>query len=292
MIYYLDLEATQFTNEIISIGCIREDGATFSSLVKPKHKVTKFITALTGITKEMADSAPTPSEVFRAFGEWTQLTMFGDIFYVYGDSDKLFLKDTARRCDDKIAVNIINHIKDNLYDYSKDVNLFFGTKTVGLKKVVSYIKNEEIVQKHDALEDAEMLKEVVTLLPTLAKPEESPFPIPQQTPPNPNSKRQKKLAAKKANKEEALKQGYLITKEVKRYRAVNCSNHQVTIYTRPGKAAKALNPRANTKEIAKMAERIASAARSTNNHYHNHLWSIIYETVIVPNSDKKEGQNG
>lgn len=290
MIYYLDLEATQFTNEIISIGCISENGDTFSSLVRPKHKVTKFITALTGITKEMAASAPTPNEVFKAFEEWAYFSS-EDIFYVYGDSDKLFLKDTARRCDDKITVSIINHIKNHLHDYSKDVNSFFGTSTVGLKKVVSYIKNEEITQNHNALEDAEMLKEVVTLLPTLAKPEESPFPIPQQTPPDPNSKRQKKLAAKKANKEEALEQGHLITKEVKRYRAVNCSNHQVTIYTRPGKAAKALNPRANTKEIAKMAERIASAVRSTNNHYHNHLWSIIYETVIVPNSDKKEEQN-
>jgi DNA polymerase III epsilon subunit-like protein len=55
MKYFIDFEATQYNHEIISVGCIREDGKTFYSLVKPKklNSLTKFITELTGITKEM-----------------------------------------------------------------------------------------------------------------------------------------------------------------------------------------------------------------------------------------------
>lgn len=35
MKYFVDFEATQFAGEIISIGCVREDGKTFYSLVAP-----------------------------------------------------------------------------------------------------------------------------------------------------------------------------------------------------------------------------------------------------------------
>lgn len=38
MKYFIDFEATQFSREIISIGCIREDGQTFYALVAPKER--------------------------------------------------------------------------------------------------------------------------------------------------------------------------------------------------------------------------------------------------------------
>ena len=43
MNFYLDFEATRFTNRIISIGCVAGNGETFSTLVKPgdKKKVDK-----------------------------------------------------------------------------------------------------------------------------------------------------------------------------------------------------------------------------------------------------------
>lgn len=72
MKYFIDFEATQFSQEIISIGCYREDGEMFYSLVAPhsKNKVTNFITELTGITKEMLANAPTSDEVFCKFSDW------------------------------------------------------------------------------------------------------------------------------------------------------------------------------------------------------------------------------
>ena len=52
MKYFIDFEATQFSNEIISVGCVREDGETFYSLVNvQRNKITPFITDLTGISK-------------------------------------------------------------------------------------------------------------------------------------------------------------------------------------------------------------------------------------------------
>ena len=35
MKYFIDFEATQFSEEIISVGCKREDGETFYALVRP-----------------------------------------------------------------------------------------------------------------------------------------------------------------------------------------------------------------------------------------------------------------
>lgn len=68
MKYFIDFEATQFSMEIISVGCVREDGQTFYALVAPKEgKITPFITNLTGITAEMVKTAMTPDSVFRSF---------------------------------------------------------------------------------------------------------------------------------------------------------------------------------------------------------------------------------
>lgn len=42
MKYFIDFEATQFTNEIIEIGCINEYGDVFHSYVKAKKKAYLF----------------------------------------------------------------------------------------------------------------------------------------------------------------------------------------------------------------------------------------------------------
>ena len=54
MKYFIDFEASQFAEEIISVGCVDELGRSFYSLVRPRRpqKVTGFITNLTGITRD------------------------------------------------------------------------------------------------------------------------------------------------------------------------------------------------------------------------------------------------
>ena len=89
MKYFIDFEATQFTNEIISIGCVREDGNSFYALVKPKKQkaITPFITDLTGITKDMLENEKSSDEVFENFFDWFFEIGFSEI--VFDDSGKI-----------------------------------------------------------------------------------------------------------------------------------------------------------------------------------------------------------
>ena len=178
MKYFIDFEATQFSNEIISIGCSREDGKEFYSLVKPeKRKLTKFITNLTGITQEMVDEAPTADEVFSQFFDYLE----GDSelnFYCYGNTDIDFIKKTLENTTDFKATAALSMIGMNLRDYSKSVKLHFGLhRNIGLVKVLAYYRGvDEIHQDHNALEDAKYLREVFLNIENEECVEGDPFP--------------------------------------------------------------------------------------------------------------------
>lgn len=162
MQFFIDFEATQFSHEIISIGCVREDGEVFKShvYVKPS-KMSGFITRLTGITKEDVRNAPTSDEVFHNFYEWIKADRAA-IFYCYGDSDITFIQSNLKRTSDMEATVALQYIHNNLVDFSIEVRKYFGLyKQISLKKLVAYYRGvDEIEQAHDALEDSLFLKEV------------------------------------------------------------------------------------------------------------------------------------
>lgn len=164
MKYFIDFEATQFSNYIISIGCVRENGDEFYSLVKPvgkKAKITPFITNLTGITTETIADAPEADEVFKNFFDWC--AEYDDIpeFYCYGNCDTNFCKTNFTQSENIKAKLILGFLHTGLKDFSISVQKHFGlVQAVGLAKVVQYYKGEEIVQSHNALDDAKMLKYV------------------------------------------------------------------------------------------------------------------------------------
>lgn len=174
MNFYLDFEATRFSNRIISIGCTNEKGAKFETLVKPeKGKVDKFITELTGITPEMVSDAPTADEAFNAFAEWAYVNSENTTpkYFCYGDSDKDFIDATMRTMSDFKAITFAASIKALLIDYSSVVKEYLCTSSIALKKVVALIEEtDEVEQRHDALEDAEMLRKVVENLQTKCTP--------------------------------------------------------------------------------------------------------------------------
>ena len=109
MNFYIDFEATQFDNKILSVGCINDVGDTFYSLVKPKEdvKVTKFITQLTGITEEMINNAPSADEVFGTLGLFITKHNYGQptFFFCYDKADQIFLTSTAKYVKDKNVKN-------------------------------------------------------------------------------------------------------------------------------------------------------------------------------------------
>lgn len=179
MKFFIDFESTQFNGNIISIGCVCENGKQFQTLVRPPvgDKVSSFITKLTGITNEMLATAPIADEAF------TQLFTFVNVqscdgslpeYYCYGDTDVDFIKHTMKHMTDVVPYTFAQAMAANLIDYSKDVKTFFvSPQRIALRKVYNLIKEEETEQHHDALEDAIMLAEVVNKMKTKCRPEDN-----------------------------------------------------------------------------------------------------------------------
>jgi DNA polymerase III epsilon subunit-like protein len=180
MKYFIDLEATQFNQEIISIGCVREDGEKFYSLIKPRkmRTVTNFITELTGITKEMLEKERNSDVVFHNFFDWVSQDGGTVEFFCYGQSDDDFLKKNLRdRTTCFKAQAILTLIIHNLRDYSVDVKNHFGLYThIALKKVMDYYYPNDEHVCHNALSDAEMLYYVYLGVEGEKEIEGTPFP--------------------------------------------------------------------------------------------------------------------
>ena len=188
MRFFLDFEATRFSNRIISIGCVSDNGDTFQTLVKPvnKAKVDNFITELTGITNDMLDNAPTADEAFNQLFDFIELNNDGKTpqYFCYGNTDAFFIKSTVKYMTDVRACICAQAIAGNLIDYADTVKKFFvAPHDLALRKVYMLIKSQDnLVQKHDALEDALMLQTVVKNLYNKCKPEdkETIFAMPSQ----------------------------------------------------------------------------------------------------------------
>ena len=192
MKFYIDFEATQFGGRIISIGCVAENGETFKTLVKPskpKEGITKFITELTGITKEMIETAPEADDAFNDFFDWVciQNDNRPPQYFCYGDSDGTFIENTVKYMTNTCAISFAMSIKAMLTDYAPAAAGYFGLKNVGLHRVYSLLQADTEPQHHDALEDAMMLQFVENNLKDLAKPEDV-----NKLPPSTHIKKNKK----------------------------------------------------------------------------------------------------
>lgn len=164
MKFFIDFEAQQFSNDIISIGCVAEDNSEFYSLVRPvrNKKISNLIKELTGLTQEDLNEAPTSEEVFNKFWDWCYERYDGKLeFYCYGSCDSSFIKTNYKYTKDLKAKAILGLMSLELINYAGAVKSHFGLKSeISLIKVFNYYKKEENNQKHNALEDAIMLKYV------------------------------------------------------------------------------------------------------------------------------------
>lgn len=181
MKYFVDFEAAQYTKEILSIGCVREDGKSFYSLVRPKRlkALTTFITELTGITKEMLKDEKSSDEVFSDFFDWLICEDNGAAeFYCYGNVDIDFLKKNLEdRTSNFKAQAALSMIAMGLTDYSEKVKEHFGLiQCVALKKVMNYYYPENNSECHNALSDAEMLYKIYLKVENEENVYNVPFP--------------------------------------------------------------------------------------------------------------------
>jgi DNA polymerase III epsilon subunit-like protein len=191
MKFCIDFEATRFSNRIISIGCVAENGNAFYSLVKPggRKKVDKFITELTGIDNAMLTNAPDADEAFNLLNNFIEENNDNapPEFYCYGDADIAFIQNTVKFMEDTRACICAMAIAGNLINYAPKVKQFFAAPSdIALRKVYMLIQSQdELVQNHDALEDARMLQCVLENLTVKCKPEdkEAIMAIPSQARP-------------------------------------------------------------------------------------------------------------
>ena len=163
MNYFIDFEATQFSNDIISIGCIDENGEEFYSLINPgEGKLTSFITELTGITDEMLNEADSLDIILKNFFEYLKKHEDGNcIFYCYGNCDIKFIDKAYKNATSFEAKAALGLLHMGLKDYAPTVQMHYGLiKAIGLQKVINHIRGTEAEQHHNSLEDAIMLKEV------------------------------------------------------------------------------------------------------------------------------------
>ena len=174
MKFYIDFEATQYTENIISVGCVAENGDEFSSLVNCPYKVGSFVTKLTGITNEMVAAAPAPDVVFTNFYKWVMERSVDSLptYYCYGNADSGYIHKTVKNMKDFSAITFALSIAGNLIDYSRDVCSFFNMKQVGLHRIFLLMQEDAEEQKHDALEDAQMLAFVEKNMTIKCKPED------------------------------------------------------------------------------------------------------------------------
>lgn len=193
MKFYIDFEATRFSQRIISIGCVAENGACFHTLVKPVNddKVDNFITKLTGITNEMLMNAPSADEAFNNWFDWVISNSNNTVpeYVCYGNSDANFIDCTVKYMSDVRAITFAISLRSLLSDYSKVANKYLQVSSIGLHHIYTIMKTDAEEQHHDAMEDALMLKYVVENLQDKCKPEDIQKVEYQNISPRPEKKR-------------------------------------------------------------------------------------------------------
>lgn len=161
MKYFMDFEATQFEQEIISVGCVDENGREFYSLVKPHsmRKMTGFITELTGITSEQLRRAPDADEVFSDLYDYIDKSERAQ-FFCYGNCDGRFISVSLRYVKTFKAQCMLGLIYGSLTDVSPELSSIFKTnQSISLYKLSDYYGATE-ERNHHALSDAKLLKHV------------------------------------------------------------------------------------------------------------------------------------
>lgn len=151
-----DLETTGFSpyngDEIISVGAVAVNGEhimedqSFYSLVNPKRNIPEQVVELTGITNEMADSAPDLYQGLRAFLEFVQ----NKVLVAHGTGhDKHFLNSALWKTS---KVSLSHRMIDTMM-VAKWLNPTLGQYDLD---TLLQLYGIEISVRHHALEDALM----------------------------------------------------------------------------------------------------------------------------------------
>ena len=161
MRYYIDFEASEQQQTIISVGCVSDSGREFYSLVHTEDSITLRIEQITGITQKDVDDAPSSSQVFEQLYDWISNDEEVPDFYCYGDGDLDFVYNNYMLATSFKEAAMLSYLYVNLYDCSEEIkDHFFVNKTISLEKLGQHFDQNMGAQNHNALDDAKLLKMV------------------------------------------------------------------------------------------------------------------------------------
>ncbi len=159
------------TMETIEIGAVMLDEdlkeiSSFRTYVKPEHNtgIVKKITKLTGITNEMVQNAPTFSEAFRMFTNWSLGPQDDVTIYAWSESDydqitkEMVLK--GYEMSEKERAILGNRWSDFQDEF--DSHLGFE-RQVSLKMALEMAGVDFSGREHDALDDARNTAELLQI---------------------------------------------------------------------------------------------------------------------------------
>ena len=167
---FIDLEGTQFSHEMIAIGAIkvdvRRDGSIkkihkgYYTLVRPKSRIGKVVTDLTGITeKDVKENGVPFRTVIRDLKKYMGLYFTKCLFVAFGNHDfRIMAQSLAHNLDvnKEDVETIIKHqfdFADFLSTYIKDEK----NNTLSLANFLKIFNIDFKGKQHNALADTENL---------------------------------------------------------------------------------------------------------------------------------------
>lgn len=149
-------------DEIIEIGAVLMDsetleiGGTFKSYVKPEYSqgITSKIQALTGITDNDLQGAPTLKYMIYGFVEWCE--SHGETYQVMAWSDNDLMQLTKEISAKEIPVDMhLQNMFDHWVDFQREFDVMMHSRrAIGLSKALESIGIDFEGRAHDALWDA------------------------------------------------------------------------------------------------------------------------------------------
>lgn len=167
---FMDLEGTQFTHEMIAIGAfkvdIRKDGTVkkihkgYYTLVKPKNRIGKVVTDLTGISEAEVKEKGVPFRLaLEGLKKYMGRSFTKCLFVTFGNHDfRIMAQSLAHNLDvkkDDVEI-IIKHqfdFAEFLNEYIKDEN----NNNLSLANMLKIFNIDFEGTQHDALADTKNL---------------------------------------------------------------------------------------------------------------------------------------
>ena len=159
MNFYVDFEATQPEQEIISIGVYCDNKESFYALVKPQFsKVSKYITDMTGITNEMLQGQPDFVCISNAITELLNQYSVQTI-YTWGAADKHSLRMEKEKI--QFSRGVKKQMEWKYIDMCTDISGVISAQMLGIRgglainmENLMFLCEIDRVHEHNALSDA------------------------------------------------------------------------------------------------------------------------------------------